>query len=113
VKLNLGCFNKKIYGFTNVDCREEVNPDVVDDIVILNKFKDESADLILAVHVLEHAKKPDALKALKRWFKVLKAGGKLRVAVPNIEEACKHYIYFKDLKSLHSMFWGSQFHDHA
>jgi predicted SAM-dependent methyltransferase len=112
MKLNLGCFNKKIYGFTNVDCREDVKPDVVDDIVSLTKFEDNSADLIVATHVLEHVKRVDALKALKRWFSVLKKGGILRVAVPNIEEACKHYIYHKDLSVLHSIFWGSQFHDY-
>ncbi len=110
MKLNLGCFKKKIYGFTNVDARAEVNPDVVDDIVTLSKFEKDSVDFILAVHVLEHVKRDDALKALSRWFEVLKPGGTLKVAVPNIEEACKHYIYHGDLKTLYSMFWGSQKH---
>src|SRR5581483_5912767 len=97
MKLNLGCFNKKMYGFVNVDIREEVKPDVVDNIYELKNFKNESADLIYCCHCLEHVKKTDALKALKRWFEVLKPGGLLRVAVPNIEEACKHYIYYKNL----------------
>lgn len=110
MRLNLGCFNKKIYGFTNVDCREEVKPDAVDDIVTLGKFKENTADLILAVHVLEHVKRDDALKALRRWFEVLKPGGTLRVAVPDIAEACRHFVYYGDLGAIYTMFWGSQKH---
>ena len=29
IKLNLGCYDRKIYGFVNVDVREDVEPDVV------------------------------------------------------------------------------------
>ena len=32
MKLHLGCFHKKIHGFTNVDIREDVEPDLVDDV---------------------------------------------------------------------------------
>ena len=29
IKLNLGCGNRKMYGFVNVDARQEVNPDII------------------------------------------------------------------------------------
>ena len=40
VKLNLGCGNRKIHNFINVDARKEVNPDVVCDVAkIHEKFE--------------------------------------------------------------------------
>ena len=39
MKLNLGCFNKQLPGFVNVDIREDVKPDVVDSAFTLKKFE--------------------------------------------------------------------------
>ena len=110
MKLNLGCYDRKIYGFTNVDIRSDVNPDVIDDVFKLEKFKDDSVDLIYACHVLEHADYNESEQALKRWFTILKKGGVLRLAVPDMEAHFAHYYYHKDLRLLHSTFWGSQRH---
>ena len=89
-KLNLGCYDRKIPDFINVDIREDVNPDLLDDVFALNKIKNNSVDLIYACHVLEHAD-------YKR-------------AVPDMEAHFAHYFYHKDLRALHSTFWGSQRH---
>ena len=50
MKLNLGCYDRKIDGFINVDIREDVEPDVPDDVFKLEKFEKNSADLIYACH---------------------------------------------------------------
>ena len=110
IKLHLGCFDRKIHGFINIDIRNDVNPDVVDDVFKLNKFKENSVDLIYACHVLEHADYVEADEALRRWYQILKPGGKLRLAVPDMEAHFAHYYYHKDLRLLHSTFWGSQKH---
>ena len=110
MKLNLGCYNRKIHGFTNVDIRADVKPDVIDDVFTLQKFEEKSIDLIYACHVLEHADYVESEKALKRWHRVLKPGGILRLAVPDMEAHFAHYYYHKDLRLLHSTFWGSQRH---
>ena len=110
IKLNLGCYHRKIHGFINIDIREEVSPDLVDDVFKLTRIKDESVDLIYACHVLEHADYKESEAALKRWYKVLKPGGILRLAVPDMEAHFAHYYYHKDLRLLHSTFWGSQKH---
>ena len=54
MKLNIGCFNKKIHGFINVDILEEFKPDVIDDVKLLKKFQNNTIDLIYASHLLEH-----------------------------------------------------------
>jgi len=111
IKLNLGCFDKQLPGFINVDIRPEVNPDVVDDAFTLNKFKDNYADIIYCCHMLEHLSFKDADIALNRWYSILKPKGILRLSVPNIEAHCAHYFYHKNLKLLYSTFWGSQKHE--
>jgi predicted SAM-dependent methyltransferase len=111
IKLNLGCFNKKMYGFINVDIREDVNPDVVDDAFKLEKFENNSVDLIYVCHMAEHLDKHQYPLAFKRWYDVLKMGGILRIAVPDLEAVFAHYIYYKDLTAIYSSLFGSQRHD--
>lgn len=110
MKLNLGCFNKKMHGFINVDIRPEVNPDLIDDVFKLEKVQNNTIDLIYICHVLEHADFKESLEAIRRYYDVLKTGGVLRIAVPNMEAVFSHYFYHKDLKLLYSALWGSQRH---
>lgn len=111
MKLNLGCFDKKLPGFTNVDIRPECNPDIVDDAFTLDTIKDESVDLIYCCHMLEHLSYTQTVGALYTWYRKLKGGGVLRLAVPDLEKACALYLLTKDKEKLKSMFWGSQRHD--
>jgi len=111
VKLHLGCFQKKIHGYVNVDIREDVDPDVVDDITTLGKFKNNSADVIYACHVLEHTTRDDSKKVMKRWFEVLKPGGLLRVSVPDMEAVFEYYMVHKDLDLMGAFLYGSQRHE--
>lgn len=109
--LNLGCFNKKLPGFINIDIREEVNPDIVDNCFTLNKIMDESCNLIYTCHMLEHLSYKESNQALRVWFKKLRPGGILRLAVPDLEKACALYLLTKNKNLIKSMFWGSQRHD--
>jgi len=110
-KLNLGCFNKKLPGFINIDIREDVNPDVVDDIFTLSKFKDNSVDLIYCSHALEHLDYIQTSKALDNWNRVLKLNGILRLSVPDLEAVFAHYFYHKNLDIIMHMLYGSQRHE--
>jgi len=109
-KLHLGCYDRKIHGFINIDIREDVNPDVVDDVFKLEKFENNSVDLIYACHILEHATKKDSILVLKRWYEVLKPGGILRLCVPDLQAAFEYYICYKDLSVLQTIIYGSQKH---
>jgi len=110
IKLHLGCFRKKIHGFVNIDVRADVEPDLVDDVSKLKKFKSNSVDLIYTSHVLEHFSRVDSVKALIRWHEVLKKGGTVRISVPDVEACIEHYIYHKDLDALKNLLYGSQKH---
>jgi predicted SAM-dependent methyltransferase len=111
VKLNLGCFDKKLPGFINIDIRPDCNPDVVDNAFTLETIENESVDLIYCCHMLEHLSYQETRQALMTWNKKLKPGGTLRLAVPDLEKACALYLLMKDKNKVKSMFWGSQRHD--
>lgn len=108
LKLNLGCGKKKMHGFVNIDIREEVNPDVVDDVFLLKSVAPESADLIYACHVLEHAERNAVHGILVHWCHALKPKGILRVCVPDIRAACQYYLATSDLAAIHGLLYGGQ-----
>lgn len=55
--------------------------DVLADVSKPLPFPDESADVLISRHVLEHV--IDGPLVLTQWLKILKPGGKLIIAVPN------------------------------
>ena len=72
VKLNLGCGDRKMHDFINVDARKDVNPDVVCDVTkIHEKFK--NVDLIYACHVLEHFPNKSFEYQQRTWREVLES----------------------------------------
>lgn len=78
LKLNVGCGRHKIPGWTSVDRlfgREAYPLD----------FPDNSADEILASHVLEHFHIDDVEDALADWVRVLKPGKSICIAVPDLD----------------------------
>lgn len=55
-------------------------------------LQDETIDCIYCSHVLEHLERWEALFALKESFRVLVRGGRIRIAVPDLEYICRHYL---------------------
>ncbi len=95
VRLNLGCGDKILEGYTNVDVASERAgklPDIVCDIRNLDKFSDNSADEILAVHVVEHLWRWEVVDILREWVRVLKPGGKMILECPNLKSACEEFL---------------------
>ncbi len=59
-------------------------------------FPDESVDAIYAAHVWEHLTLSVAKHATAECYRVLKPGGVLRLAVPNLRDAVENYVNSKD-----------------
>jgi len=108
MKLHLGCASKIINEFVNVDIREMEGVDVVDNIITLEKFQNETASLIYVSHVLEHTGRFEYMNVLKKWYEILKKGGILRIAVPDFEQVVNHYNKNRDLSLLRGFLWGGQ-----
>jgi hypothetical protein len=95
LKLNLGCGDKILAGYVNVDvveARAGMKPDVICDLHDLVPFDDASADEILSVHVVEHFWRWEVRDVLREWVRVLKPGGRMVVECPNLESACRTFL---------------------
>ena len=79
VRLNIGAGDSQIPGFTPIDRKtgQEAYP---------LKYADNSVAEIRASHVLEHFSFRDAVTALEDWVRVLEPGGRIRIAVPDVDK---------------------------
>jgi predicted SAM-dependent methyltransferase len=86
MKLNLGCGDKKIEGWVNVDLFPACNPDMV---VNLEHFpypwEDNSVDKILLNHVLDHLGQLTEvyLKIIQELYRICKNGAIIHIRVPH------------------------------
>ena len=127
MRLHLGCGKRKIPGYTNVDIDQHHEPDLVADVFKLDAgtkrisqneflrvaFDSESADVIYACHVLEHAGRHEYKAALKRWHEVLKPGGTLRLSVPDLGKVFEHYSdYLPEMDKFLGFLYGGQKTEH-
>lgn len=102
LRLNLGCGDKIIPEYVNVDVvesRKGQKPDVLCDLHHLAPFADNSVDEILSVHVVEHFWRWEVRDILKEWVRVLKPGGRMILECPNLESACRHFLENTELHS--------------
>jgi predicted SAM-dependent methyltransferase len=92
MKLHLGCWQRRLPGWIGVDIRPDAEPDVVADIRLLDLWASDEVEAIYACHVLEHIPRPDLLRTLREWRRILAPGGLLRVAVPDFEALAGLYL---------------------
>jgi len=81
MKLNLGCGNKILEGYINLDINKGKGVDIVHDLNELPlPFENEIFDYILCRDVLEHV---NYLPLMDELYRILKIGGKLKIKVPH------------------------------
>jgi predicted SAM-dependent methyltransferase len=108
IKLHLGCGNKHIDGYINIDIRYMPGVDSIDNVERLRRYKENSVSVIYASHVLEHICRYDYMHTLQRWYELLMPDGILRIGVPDFEAIANYYIKTKDLRSISGMLYGGQ-----
>jgi predicted SAM-dependent methyltransferase len=86
VRLNLGAGSKVHEGWISVGLEDA--HDVRCDVRTL-PLADDFADEAMAIHVLEHLWRWDALDALKEWHRVLKPRGRLVIEQPELMRCCR------------------------
>lgn len=104
--LNLGCGDKNMPGYEPVDLRTNG----VD--VRKLPYDDCTYDEIYCSHTLEHLDCLEAQNALLDWVRVLKPGGRLRIAVPDMQkiaaELAKPDLTSEETTGQFAMVFGSQ-----
>jgi predicted SAM-dependent methyltransferase len=86
MKLHLGCGRRKWDGYINCDLQDS---DVDCDIRVL-PFDDNSADEIVAIHVVEHFMITEVRWVLADWLRVLRPGGELIIELPCWDKVVSH-----------------------
>lgn len=81
MKINLGCSDRHLAGYVNVD---RVHPaDVVTDLSERWPWEDSSVGEIVAHDIIEHL--PDKILTMNEAYRVLRHGGLLKIIVPTTD----------------------------
>jgi predicted SAM-dependent methyltransferase len=90
--LNFGCGETFHPDWTNLDT-SPISPAVIaHDVTRRFPFVDGTFDAVYGSHVLEHLEPAVAEKVLQDCFRILKLGGILRIAVPDLESIARLYL---------------------
>jgi predicted SAM-dependent methyltransferase len=90
LKLNIGCGKVKLPGWVNIDI--EAGADLVIDVRKGLSFDDNSVDFIYNEHFIEHLSYEECERVLKEFWRVLKKGGVLRIATPDLDYIINKYV---------------------
>jgi predicted SAM-dependent methyltransferase len=121
LKLNIGCGTSGIAGWCNIDNSPTVllsriplgrrlfrTPAWPRDVCRIDAtrglpFADSSASYIYSSHLVQGLIYEDALVLIKESFRVLRPGGVLRIAVPDLERMIQDYLADRDVLASHKL----------
>lgn len=105
IKLHLGCGWRNFGSeWIHIDGGDYEHLDYSDITKLL--YDDNSVDLIYASHVIEYFDRDEVNYILQEWYRVLKPGGKIRVAVPDFMKLIWVYQDTKDLNRILGPLFG-------
>ena len=90
--VNLGCGSRCHPAWINIDIAPCVPGVIAHDLSRGIPLPDSSCDVVYHSHLVEHLRPEDARRFMKECYRVLKAGGILRVATPDLERICRLYL---------------------
>lgn len=88
--LHLGCGKRLLPGFINVDA--EPGADMQLDLTQPLPWPDYSVDGIYSEHFIEHLTQAQGIALLRECRRVLKTGGVIRIATPDLAETVRDYV---------------------
>lgn len=94
VKLNVGCGTDYKDGWINIDNNSDENIEKLDlnwDLRFPLPFGDNSVDFIFNEHFIEHLTVEEGQSAIKDLMRVLRPGGVMRIATPDLQGSIYYY----------------------
>lgn len=102
-KLHIGAQSNVLEGWLNVDLYTPLNSSVAFmDASMDFPLEDQTFEYVFSEHMIEHIQLHEADRMLKECYRVLKPGGKIRIATPGLDK-----LFKLDLTSLE----GKQYFD--
>ena len=108
--------------YLNVGCGERFHPEWVNldihpaapgvqkwDLSRDLPFGEGSFEVVYHSHVLEHFSREDGLRMLQQCFRVMRSGGIVRVAVPDLEKIARLYLEALDKSLAGDRRWESRY----
>lgn len=90
--LNLGCGSHFHKDWVNLDFVSTGEGVIEHNLLKGIPFEDNSFEVVYHSHVLEHFLREDGKKFIAENNRVLKSGGIIRIAIPNVEQIVKNYM---------------------
>ena len=106
MKLHLGCGKRFLPGFVHVDLADYKHVDYKCDVRMLPMFRDTTASLIYASHVVEYFSRNEVVGVLREWHRILKKGGTLRLSVPDFAALVRVYVKHNSLAPIRGPLYG-------
>lgn len=94
-KLNIGCGTDYKVGWVNIDNNTDSNIEELDvhwDLRNPLPINDDSIDFIFNEHFIEHLTVEESRITIADMMRVLKPGGVMRIAMPDLEDVVNHYL---------------------
>jgi predicted SAM-dependent methyltransferase len=101
--LNLGCGRRFHPDWTNIDFTSTGEGVIAYNLTKGIPQPDNTFDIVYHSHVLEHFSKTQSKSFLQECHRVLKPGGTLRIAIPDLEQIAKVYLYTLEQAQLGSI----------
>ncbi len=92
--LNLGCGTTYNVNWINVDFVSTGEGVIGHNLLEGIPFNDNTFEVVYHSHVLEHFPKDKAHLFIKECYRVLKPGGIIRVAIPDLERITRNYLKY-------------------
>lgn len=87
IKLHLGCGKRNWPGWVSIDIADF--PHITSNDVYLKDVPDDSVDIIYSSHLVSYFSRKEIECLLREWHRVLKIGGTLQIATPDLDELAK------------------------
>jgi SAM-dependent methyltransferase len=92
LKIDIGCGNSPREGYTGVDIVSEAPGVKIADVTQGLPFADNSVSAVWSSHFLEHLGFQQILPLMGEIRRVLRPGGRVEIAVPDLEYVCRLFV---------------------